>query len=140
MEFLPEHWDHIKGYSGIYNITTCWDFTKLDNNEIDTIVSYIPKNNETNQINETINRIKYIWKYLNKSKLSNIYNEFKHKLCPFNPKWYTIGDIYPHIVVVYYNNYSRFEERMCEISQIFNNCLCLTYDNEMYIISNNLKK
>jgi hypothetical protein len=82
MEFLKEHWQTIKEYSGIYHITTCWDFKKLDNNEIDKVISYIPKNNFINQLNHNSldNKIIYIWKYINKSKLFEVYNEFKHRL------------------------------------------------------------
>uniref|UniRef100_A0A6C0ETH6 Uncharacterized protein n=1 Tax=viral metagenome TaxID=1070528 RepID=A0A6C0ETH6_9ZZZZ len=80
MEFLKEHWDIIKGYAGIYHITTCWDFKKLDNNELDRVIKYIPKNNFFNQMNSFDNRIRYIWIYLDKSKLFEVYNEFKYQL------------------------------------------------------------
>lgn len=80
MEYLKEHWKIIKEYAGIYHITTSWDFKKLDNNELDKIISYIPKN--INNLNHNLfdNKIIYIWKYINKSKLFEVYNEFKYKL------------------------------------------------------------
>ena len=78
MEFISYHWSIIKEYAGIYSITTNWDLTKLDNNEIDCIISYIPRNKNI-KINSE-DRIKYIWKNINKSKLFNVYYNFKSKL------------------------------------------------------------
>jgi len=85
MEFMPEHWTQIKEYAGIYSITTHWDLTKLDNNELEVIISYIAKNEINNykilKPNYVNNLISFIWAYLNKSKLYNIYEKYKHKLC-----------------------------------------------------------
>lgn len=78
MEFISDHWSIIKEYAGIYSITTKWDLTKLDNNEIDCIIGYIPRNKNI-KINSE-DRIKYIWKNINKYKLFNVYYNFKSKL------------------------------------------------------------
>jgi len=77
-EFISDHWSIIKEYAGIYSITTKWDLTKLDNNEIDTIIGYIPRNKNI-KIN-CEDRIKYIWNNIDKSKLFNVYDNFKSKL------------------------------------------------------------
>lgn len=86
MEFMPEHWSQIKEYAGIYSITTHWDLTKLDNNELEVIISYIPIN-YINNYNLNLkpkmhvnNLISFIWMYLNKSKLYNVYEKYKNKL------------------------------------------------------------
>lgn len=76
MEFLPEHWSIIKEYAGIYHITTKWDFTKLDNNQIQDIVTFIPGKHTLDHHN----RIPFIWKHLNKSKLINVYLLYRNEL------------------------------------------------------------
>ena len=72
-EFLPEHWSIIKSYVGIYHLRTDWDFMKLDNRLICTILRMVSPNDIQNmefQCNEE--RVKCIWKYLHKKKLYNI--------------------------------------------------------------------
>ena len=71
-EFLPEHWNIIKKYAGIYHITTDWDLMRLDNREICEIVNFIPYPKLNFHSNEE--RVAYIWKNINKSKLYNIYS------------------------------------------------------------------
>ena len=44
MEFIPELWEQIKQYAGIYHITTHWDLTKLDNNDIDQLYNHLHQN------------------------------------------------------------------------------------------------
>lgn len=82
IEFLPEHWDIIKSYAGIYHIRNDWDLMKLDNRTISLILGMVsPKYsfnlysinlnyNDTFQSNE--DRVKCIWKYLHKKKLYDV--------------------------------------------------------------------
>jgi hypothetical protein len=75
MEFLPEHWNIIKSYAGIYNIRTDLDLTKLDNNLIQIVLSWVSpyKVNINNMRFMCLeDRIKCIWQYLNKSKLNDV--------------------------------------------------------------------
>jgi hypothetical protein len=75
IEFLPEHWNIIKSYAGIYHIRTDWDLSKLDNNLIQIILGWVSpyKANTNNMRFMCINdRIKCIWTHLNKSKLRDI--------------------------------------------------------------------
>jgi len=123
VEFLPYHWRAIKEYAGIYHITTNWDFKRIDNNGIDKIISYIPKNNSSNSLNNSFDeRIKYIWKNINKSKLVEVYNEFKFCLCPFRPNYHKIGESYPCKVL------SKVE--MCEVIEIGLDYIKIIYDME----------
>jgi hypothetical protein len=81
IEFLPEHWNIIKSYAGIYHIRTDWDLSKLDNNLIQVILGMVSpyKANINNMRFMCINdRIKCIWQHLNKSKLRDIDNLIKH--------------------------------------------------------------
>jgi len=74
MEFLPEHWSMIKSYAGIYHIRTDWNLTKLDNNLIQLVVSWISpyKVNIKMKFMCLDDRIKCIWQHLNKSKLKDV--------------------------------------------------------------------
>jgi hypothetical protein len=75
MEFLPEHWSMIKSYAGIYHIRTDWNLTKLDNNLIQIVLSWIsPYKVNTNNMRFMCleDRIKCIWQHLNKSKLKDV--------------------------------------------------------------------
>jgi hypothetical protein len=75
-EFLPEHWNIIKSYAGIYHIRTDWDLSKLDNNLIQVILGWVsPYKANVRFIN---NRIKCIWQHLNKSKLYDVDYLIKH--------------------------------------------------------------
>lgn len=75
VEFLPEHWNIIKSYAGIYHIRTDWDLSKLDNNLIQVILSWVsPYKANTNNMRFMCidDRIKCIWCHLNKSKLCDV--------------------------------------------------------------------
>lgn len=73
MEFLPEHWNIIKSYVGVYHIRTDWDLLKLDNNILDHIISWVSPRTKINIRHDIIEeRIKFIWKHLNKSKLYDV--------------------------------------------------------------------
>ena len=75
MEFLPEHWSIIKSYAGIYHIRTDWDLSKIDNNLIQIILSWVSpyKANINNMRFMCLeDRIKCIWQNLNKSKLKDV--------------------------------------------------------------------
>ena len=73
IEFLPEHWNIIKSYAGIYHIRTDWDLSKLDNNLIQVILSWVsPYKANTNRFMTLDDRIKCIWCHLNKSKLRDV--------------------------------------------------------------------
>lgn len=75
IEFLPEHWNIIKSYAGIYHIRTDWDLSKLDNNLIQVILSWVsPYKVNTNNMRFMCidDRIKCIWQHLNKSKLYEV--------------------------------------------------------------------
>jgi hypothetical protein len=81
MEFLPEHWSIIKSYAGIYHIRTDWDLSKLDNNLIQVILSMLsPYKANTNNMRFMCldDRIRCIWKYLNKSKLMDVDSLIKY--------------------------------------------------------------
>ena len=83
-EFLPEHWNIIKSYAGIYHIRTDWDLSKLDNNLIQVILGWVSpyKANINNMRFMCINdRIKCIWQHLNKSKLKDVDYLIK-QFCP----------------------------------------------------------
>ena len=86
IEFLPEHWNIIKSYAGIYHIRTDWDLSKLDNNLIQVILGWVsPYKANINMI--FINdRIKCIWQHLNKSKLCDVDYLIKHYSCIRNCK------------------------------------------------------
>jgi len=73
-DFLPEHWNIIKSYAGIYHLRTDWDLMKLDNRMICIILEYVSphfKKNIKFHCNEQ--RIKCIWKYLHKKKLYDVH-------------------------------------------------------------------
>ncbi len=75
VEFLPEHWNIIKSYAGIYHIRTDWDLSKLDNNLIQVILGWVsPYKANINNIRFRCidDRIKCIWQHLNKSKLRDV--------------------------------------------------------------------
>ena len=75
VEFLPEHWSIIKSYAGIYHIRTDWDLSKLDNNLIQLILGMVsPYKANINKIKwvGVNDRMKCIWKHLNKSKLKDV--------------------------------------------------------------------
>jgi hypothetical protein len=75
IEFIPEHWNIIKSYAGIYHIRTDWDLSKLDNNLIQVILSWVsPFKANTNNMRFMCidDRIKCIWQHLNKSKLYEV--------------------------------------------------------------------
>ena len=73
VEFLPEHWNIIKSYAGIYHIRTDWDLSKLDNNLIQVILGWVsPYKANVNNVRFINDRIKYIWQHLNKSKLYDV--------------------------------------------------------------------
>jgi hypothetical protein len=81
VEFLPEHWNIIKSYAGIYHIRTDWDLSKLDNNLIQVILGWVSpyKANINNMRLRFMNdRIKCIWQHLNKSKLCEVDYLIKH--------------------------------------------------------------
>jgi hypothetical protein len=84
IEFLPEHWNIIKSYAGIYHIRTDWDLSKLDNNLIQVILGWVSpyKSNINNMRFMCVDdRIKCIWQYLNKSKLRDVDYLIKYS-CP----------------------------------------------------------
>jgi hypothetical protein len=92
-EFIPEHWEIIKSYAGIYHLRTDWDLMKLDNRMISIILGYVSPiftNNIKFKTNEQ--RIKCIWKYLHKLKLYNVDKliENQNKINIKNQKNYTI--------------------------------------------------
>ena len=79
VEFLPEHWNIIKSYAGIYHIRTDWDLSKLDNNLIQVILGWVsPYKANVNNVRFINDRIKYIWQHLNKSKLYDVDYLIKH--------------------------------------------------------------
>jgi hypothetical protein len=81
VEFLPEHWNIIKSYAGIYHIRTDWDLSNLDNNLIQLILGMVSpyKANLNNMRFMCRNdRIKCIWQHLNKSKLCEVDCLIKH--------------------------------------------------------------
>jgi hypothetical protein len=72
-EFLPEHWNIIKSYVGIYHIRTNWDFMKLNNRVICLILQMVSPNFIYNiKFHSNEERVKCIWKYLDKKKLYDI--------------------------------------------------------------------
>jgi hypothetical protein len=72
-EFLPEHWNIIKSYIGIYHLRNDWDLMKLDNRDISIILSMVsPKYICNIHFRSNEERIKYIWKYLDKKKLYDV--------------------------------------------------------------------
>ena len=80
-EFLPEHWNIIKSYAGIYHIRTDWDLSKLDNNLIQIILGWVSpyKANINNMRFMCVDdRIKCIWTHLNKSKLRDVDHLIKY--------------------------------------------------------------
>ena len=84
IEFLPEHWNIIKSYAGIYHIRTDWDLSKLDNNLIQVILGWVSpyKTNLNNMRFMCLDdRIKCIWQHLNKSKLRDVDYLIKN-FCP----------------------------------------------------------
>ena len=83
-EFLPEHWNMIKSYAGIYHIRTDWDLLKLDNNIIQLILGMVSpyKANINNMRFMCLHdRIKCIWTHLDKSKLRDVDNLIKSCYC-----------------------------------------------------------
>jgi len=72
-DFLPEHWNIIKSYAGIYHLRKDWNLIKLDNRVICLILDMVSPNDIYN-IKFTCNeqRIKCIWKYLHKKKLYDV--------------------------------------------------------------------
>ena len=78
IEFLPEHWNIIKSYAGIYHIRTDWDLSKLDNNLIQVILSWVSPYKVNMKFMCLNDRIKCIWQYLNKSKLCDVDYLIKH--------------------------------------------------------------
>jgi len=92
-DFLPEHWCLIKSYAGIYHIRTDWDLSKLNNNTIQYILGWISPYDMSMNINNLSfhDRIKCIWKYLNKSKLYNLDYVLKNN-CPHCNHDYIICD------------------------------------------------
>ena len=83
IEFLPEHWNIIKSYAGIYHIRTDWNLSKLDNNLIQIILSWVSPYKTNLNIRFTCidDRIKCIWQHLNKSKLRDVDYLIKN-FCP----------------------------------------------------------
>lgn len=72
-EFLPEHWNIIKSYVGIYHLRTDWDLIKLDNRVICMILAMVsPKYIYNIRFKSNEERIKCIWKYLDKGKLYDV--------------------------------------------------------------------
>lgn len=72
-EFLPEHWNIIKSYVGIYHLRTDWDLMKLNNRIITMILSMVsPKYIYNIHFTSNEQKIKYIWKYLDKTKLYDV--------------------------------------------------------------------
>lgn len=82
-EFLPEHWNIIKSYAGIYHLRTDWDLTKLDNNEIYYILRMISPYIYNIKFTRNEERIIYIWKHLHKKKLYDV-NKFINNLVKNN--------------------------------------------------------
>ena len=77
-DFLPEHWNIIKSYAGIYHLRTDWDLMKLDNRMICIILSYVsPSFIKNLEFHCNEERIKCIWKYLHKKKLYDVDNLIK---------------------------------------------------------------
>ena len=79
-EFLPEHWDIIKSYAGIYHLRTDWDLMKLDNNVISSILRMVsPKfiymqntNIKIEKFKSNEQRMICIWTHLHKKKLYDV--------------------------------------------------------------------
>ncbi len=72
-EFLPEHWNIIKSYVGVYHLRSDWDLMKLDNRAISMILSMVsPKYIYNIHFISNEERIKSIWKYLDKTKLYDV--------------------------------------------------------------------
>jgi hypothetical protein len=79
-DFLPEHWDIIKSYAGIYHLRTDWDLMKLDNNVISSILKMVsPKfvylenrNNKIEKFKSNEERMRCIWNHLHKKKLYDV--------------------------------------------------------------------
>lgn len=82
-EFLPEHWNIIKSYAGIYHLRTDWDLTKLDNNEIYYILRMVSPYIYNIKFTRNEERIQYIWKYLHKKKLYDV-NKYINNLVKNN--------------------------------------------------------
>ena len=73
VEFLPEHWIIIKSYAGIYHLRRDWDLMKLDNRLICLILEMVsPKYIYNIKFVSNEERIKCIWKYLDKGKLYDV--------------------------------------------------------------------
>jgi len=80
-EFLPEHWDIIKSYAGIYHVRSDWDLMKLDNKTICSILGYVSTKFTKNIVfKSNEQKIKYIWKYLQKKKLYNVDKLIKRQI------------------------------------------------------------
>jgi hypothetical protein len=84
-DFLPEHWDIIKSYAGIYHLRTDWDLMKLDNNVISSILKmvspkfvYVQNINDKNRnykiekFKSNEERMRCIWNHLHKKKLYDV--------------------------------------------------------------------
>jgi hypothetical protein len=72
-DFLPEHWNIIKSYAGIYHLRRDWDLMKLDNRVICLILAMVsPKYIYNMKFTSNEQRIKCIWKYLHKKKLYDV--------------------------------------------------------------------
>jgi hypothetical protein len=80
-DFLPEHWQIIKSYAGIYHVRTDWDLMKLDNRMITIILGYVsPKFTKNIDFKSNKQRIKCIWKYLHKLKLYNVHKLIENQI------------------------------------------------------------
>lgn len=80
-EFLPEHWSIIKSYIGIYHLRTDWDLMKLDNNVIEAIIHMIaPATIRNLKLRCNKERMKCIWKYLDKKKLYDVDKLIKKRM------------------------------------------------------------
>lgn len=82
-DFLPEHWDIIKSYAGIYHLRTDWDLMKLDNNVISSILKMVSptfvymqninnKNLKIEKFKSNEQRMRCIWTHLHKKKLYDV--------------------------------------------------------------------
>jgi hypothetical protein len=80
-EFLPEHWSIIKSYIGVYHLRRDWDLMKLDNNMIETIINMIaPETIRNLKLRCNEERMKCIWKYLDKKKLYDVDKLIKKRM------------------------------------------------------------
>ena len=78
-EFLPEHWIIIKSYAGIYHLRRDWDLMKLDNRDICLILDMVSPKYINIKFVSNEERIKCIWKYLDKGKLWDVNKLIIHK-------------------------------------------------------------